>query len=850
MSQRRKTADKKNEFKICKSYPSTFDSSHRKDDSHFRGKSVSYLSGDRENKQRKIRKPRESLISPSTVRKCTNSGNFRIKNIENADQHELKDRYQDLLKSREFIKEKSRCHKNVHHQKNERRSSECSSEYNCYSPTKVHRFLDNHFHSDNKKKSLGSVQRYTNCKHLNDNIKRNHTEDGKERKVGDLDFLNSGQKENIKDLVYSRDKERKDVEESNIEGSARTRGLYFRKEGKKVASVSENFKLNHDIEKIRSRSKSLSRTEDKSQSRSEIKKKNSTMKCSQLQIETFSDSLKPKPQKISKEGIKTEDRKAEKLSKYINISSSDSEHSSNSNKSLDVDLNSLEAHQKELGITEVTKESISVNFNLENDEKIGNIRKKEEVAEDDQIIDKSSEIKISKEFQKRKIQEKEKKVQSKQITQSRYKNNNDPKYKEKNVCCLIMYLIRKMIQSKRRDGRKNNYEYTDKKINILKNDSCIEIKHVNKIESSCESSGYDSLKNIQDQLSENPFSVTQNEGKSLNIPNYLEFGNARKFHSDIELPNSEKYCVYKVYKSCDGEILLKESQNQKFKGGEYVIGERILNRSEKLIEFPKRMDRNMLKKNIYQIYCIRDNETQTELNMPATSKQNITGKQRWFKKYNKKRYQSVRKKHWASLESSSNSSFSQESESSDFEPLNLSFGKKENVYPQPTKSLLSQLPKPPPHFIKKSTTVDTSELSLYAAIQNSKEKSKVSLKSSEKEKYINSHGKWKNNFDIERNNGFLPVSPPLMIPVSWLKLDNSELIVHKTDLEEIFRVKMENNSNLLQSTELQTEKNQKDADISPQDPGLNKKKKSKGKLMRMFSIKKKNTTEIILQNND
>lgn len=422
-----------------------------------------------------------------------------------------------------------------------------------------------------------------------------------------------------------------------------------------------------------------------------------------------------------------------------------------------------------------------------------------------------------------------------QITKTKYEN--DLSY---NKTGLLINFIRKLIVSD--ENLKN-----ENKNSVSKIDS-VNINEKLKINSSCESSGYDSLKNIKEQaweiIKQHSLECCENEArgeKNLDFaknPNFASVTNSSKdseldnFKCSLNFMNSENFCLYKIYKSNDGGILLKESQSAEFNKGGYVIGRRIHKETTELQEFSEKD--NLLQKNFNREF--RNNSTQTEF----TKK--IARKPGWFRK-NKKKSQWVRKRS-AFLESSSNSSFPK---SSDSEEINLTL-KTRNYSPSLQKCSLR------PFSHKKSTAVDTSDFNYPAFMKIPENKIIMLFNSMEIEKnleckFLNSSSigeeikldKQKEiktigmNLSEKRKHFYTSDSSPI-VPVSWLEMENPELVSQRTKLKQLCEVEKEENSNFSHPAPETKNIDEKKLEIHDE-----KAKKKKSKHFRIFKKKKKIT---------
>ena len=877
MSQGRKRTEKRNEFKIYKSYPSSLESSRSKDDSTSNINSVSYSSGDQKTRHKNFHKSKKShtiksLKSPFVVRKDidSNDSGFR-RNSDYSKKHKTRLHHHqhhhhqhhhhhhhhqhenNFLNSKNPTIENPNFHQICHSARNKRGSESSPEEKSkiaenkhstIFSSTEIHGFLNrfslrNSFNSEEKEK--GYSTRSSKCNHIND--KRNGINDEEKEK-------------NRVPETVSLDRNEEIIEEF-IEGSARTRGFCFETKNtwkniqggrnnnftktenrnsiklyddksflKSYKISNENLNIDYqDLRKSRKRTKSQperrrkseSSTESKNKSRKEKNVENSSKKSFESKL-----NKTKKTRKINNNEIKITAAKGEEILK--SISSSTIESSFQSRKSQENSRKSSKDRHKKFKIKEGIQKS-NIKLNSENDISEAGMVK-------NFINDSKKKIKDKK---IRDIQERKKSKKKNQKRKgSRYKNSR-PEFKRKTLRYLI-YLIRKIILS---DKEENKNDDRDNNIKISKKNSCIRIKQENKVESGCESSGYDSLKNIQDQISE----INKNQNSETNSFNYQESTYLKNSSNEIEFLDTEKYCVYEIYKSTDGGILLKESQSQEFKTGEYVIGKRILKEPERILQFSKNTSSDL-----NQLFSQCNNSTQTEIDL--TSSHNPR-KKSWFRKSYNKKCQSGSKKYFTSLESASNSSFP---ESSDFEQFYLPFRQTKKIHSPSAKKSLSNIFKPSAHFFKKSTGVDTSDLIYFTSVHIPEDNMVLPLNNLENEKNLGySEPKKENsatslsdktklflNYEsIKRGDNFSS-SIPSMIPVSWLQLDNTKFISQKINMEEM-RVQMENNCNFIQSTEFQIKKPELlYLEGSSYDAKLrNKEKKSSRNFFRIFKKKKK-----------
>ncbi|XP_033226688.1 uncharacterized protein LOC117179128 [Belonocnema kinseyi] len=711
-----------NGSKIGKSYSSSLESSRSYDDSISEITTLSHSSGDQKIRHNNYRNSKNFNTRKShfVLRKDTDSNDsgFR-KNSHYSNKHNRRHHHHhedNILTSKNFRTEKPNCHKFVDSKSNKRGSKSARKDKSrllenesCrrFSSIEVNALSDrtslcNNFHSQKNEKHY--FKSGFKCNHINDKLNRRKEKE----KDGIPDFGNLDYNEGKNVSIFSQDE--KDRIEDSIEGSARTRVFYLKKEDVKNCKKL-NQDLNIDLHYFRNSTKitkyqpkKRSTSESEIENKIQLRKVKSVEKSSKNSFDSNVDKTK-KTRKIDNKETKIADAKEEVLTSISNLTI---KSLFQSKKSQGHSRKCSKGPQKKCKIK--GKNNSNINLNSENDiseeGKVENLITDSEVKIADKKLREFQEIKKSiKKNQKRK--------------RTRYKNSR-PEFKRKTLRYLN-YLIRRVILSDRED---NKNEDRDKK--MLKN----------KIESGCECSEYASLKNIEDRLSE----INENENSETSFSNYLESAYLKNSPSEIdkerikdpvkladecssaltcgepllnqrqacartpgmrvafrpilcqadgsphvgaelhasddftetpmrkieiEFLDTEKYCIYKIYKSTDGVILIKESQRKELREGEYVIGRRILKDPETLLPFSINTSSE---KNVNQLFSHRNNSTQTEIDLTKQSSKNKS----WFRKLYTQKYQRRSKKYFTSLESRSNSSFL---ESSDFQQIQSTFTK-------------------------------------------------------------------------------------------------------------------------------------------------------------------------------
>lgn len=645
---------------------------------------------------------------------------------------------------------------------------------NCHHNLRYNDYFLHHFTDDNKIKSKennSSKSEFSNLmKDENKNRKKEKREEKNEFFKLDQNFISSNK--NIENKL------------ENFEGSARTRGFYSPKKKKFEIQNKKD-----SLENLKNASKLYNQRKKNFEKRSK----------------DFNSRRKGKKYLDSINSINSCDSKILEIKKIKNLLDLSNQQLTNFNTKYSYKSNKSQSSSDYSFQNDVEKSKLSIEqFSLENNlkNKINDEKKnKEEIISKN--LDHKNEIKS-------RISKKNK------ITKRKYEYSN-----HNNKTSQLVNFLRKLINdedNKKIDDNSKNYK-------ISKIDSCVKIKENIKIDSSCESSGYDSLKNIKEQTCEiindqQSFNETNNKYEITKMKNnFLEFIKSpnfeyfKKFDNIQFIIDSKNFCLYKIYKNSEGEILLKESSNIEFNKNDYIIGKRIFKKPEELEEYPQKNE--LLQKNsIRELREFQNNSTQTDELFNSETFKKITRKHNWFrgKNYRKK---NQRKKNY-SIESTSNSSFP---ESSDCEQFNLpmKLKKKRQVNSSPTEKYLSHSPK--------SKTINTCDLK-YSCMKIPENQIIMLFNSSSPEVEKNLKCLLKRNYFHLK---------PTLVPIPWLNLENFEFSSEKMKLNELLQVNKEENCNNFQSTATNSMSEKK---LETHDQTVRKKKKSKP-YFRIFKKKKK-----------
>lgn len=571
--------------------------------------------------------------------------------------------------------------------------------------------------------------------------------------------------------------------QSKTEGSARTRGFYSAKKKKIECKTRKNSPNNYKI--------------------TEIPTNYSSNQRKTLQIE--------KLQKSKKNLSSRKEQKCEisfDNNKYLDSTSTDSIRSFDS-KTLKIKKQNI-SNQENVSINEkYSFGQISNDASKNGKNSVLNKKEKdllETTPKNKYISSKKSDLKNE---------------ENQIITNRSCENSN-----HNNKTCQFMNFIRKLIIDE------------DSKSKTMKMDSSVKNKKTKKV-FSCESSGYDSLKSVpnnnstKEKISKTNFSnfSKTNESNNLNGGEKIsKYSGIEDFKENIQFQDLKNVSLYKIFRSSDGGILLKESLSVEFNKSGYVIGKRI----SKQLDFS---EKDQFLKN--SSCKLRNSSTQTEI----IERKKFSRKQNWFqrKNYINKRKKRRGRKYATVFESSTTTSNSSVPETTDCEHFNpsLLLKKKSNFsekYFSPFKFTGD--------FNYTSNLLKIPENKIILLFNSSSEIEKKLLNFEEEKTKVNQEIQTigtnllveKSKIDLSGKKDFYTNLTSVMVPISLLNLGNSEVPSKKeeTNFNELLEVKEENCENMEKMK----------VGISPErkiiigDQITVKKKKSKTRF-RIFKKKKK-----------